>query len=464
MTDDTAGGRRLGPLGRRLVVAFAVVALAAVGIMALAAQEAVSRGVSVAAGSAQDVVATRVADEVAAVVGRQGGWSGADLSGALAVATDAGFAAAVRDADGQLVASTTEGRGAHMGGMAMGPGGTTAAVVVDGQDVGSVWVGARGSGAAASMMQAQQRGRDVAWPWVGGAALAALALAVVAGWLVTRWLTAPLARLAGVARAFARGEPGVRADEAGAGELGALARGFNEAADAVEASAAARRQMAADVAHELRTPLSALQAALEELRDGFVPADRDTLARLHDQTVRLGRVVGDLALLGSPADDVPRAGRARLDLGALVADELAARMPELRAAGLVVDEGIRPDVHVIGDSGRLHQAVGNLLANCARHCRRGDRVSVAVGLDASGRRAEVVVADSGPGIAAEDRERAFDRYWRGPSRGVEGSGIGLAVVREIVTVHHGEARVTATPGGGTTVTLVLPVADTYAER
>ncbi len=464
MTEGAGGlgplGRRLGPLGRRLVVAFSVVALAAVVLMALAAQQAVSRGVRVASESGQDAVAARVADEVSAAVVGAGGWVGADLSGALEVATGAGFSATVRDDAGEVVASTTPGRGAHNGGMGMEMemGGATVTVAVADRVVGTVWVGMRGAGAGAAMTHAQERGLEVAWPWVAGAALAALALAVVAGWFVTRWLTAPLAHLAGVARAFAQGEPGVRADEAGAGEIGELARGFNEAADAVESSAAARRQMAADVAHELRTPLSALQAALEELRDGYVPADRDTLARLHDQTVRLGRVVGDLALLGQPGDAVAQVGRARLDLGALVADELAARTPELRAAGLVVGGAVGAGTFVVGDAGRLHQAVGNVLANCARHCGPGDRVNVDVGLDGTGRRAMVVVADSGPGIAPEDRERAFERYWRGPARGVEGSGIGLAVVREIVAAHRGEARVTETPGGGATVTLALPAA------
>lgn len=467
--ERVGGSERLGPLGRRLVAAFAVVALAAVALVALAAQQAVRRGVDVASTGEQAVVAGRIAAALATQVEERGGWEGVDAAGALVDATDAGFAASVVDGAGTVLAGTQTGGG-------RGATASTAAVLADGDEVGVVRVWQPGTGAGQGVgpgmgsgmemsggmgaaAQARQRGLDAAWPWVVGAAAAALALAVVAGWLVTRWLTAPLAGLATTARAFGRGDHTARADERATGELGDLARGFNEAAEAVERSAAARRQMAADVAHELRTPLAALQAGLEELRDGLVPADPATLARLHDQSVRLGRVVGDLSLLSAEDEVEDEAARpvahGRVDLGRLVADALAAREPELRAAGIVATCETDPDAIVLGDSDRLHQAVGNLLANCARHCRRGDRVAVRVRVGTTD--VEVEVADTGPGIAAEDLGRAFDRYWRAEaSRGVPGSGLGLAVVREVATAHGGRATAAATPGGGTTMRLVLP--------
>ncbi|MCG2798374.1 MAG: HAMP domain-containing histidine kinase, partial [Cellulomonas sp.] len=298
------------------------------------------------------------------------------------------------------------------------------------------------------------------------ASVVALAVAVLAGWLTTRWLTAPLAGLGRVAQSFARGRRDLRADESASGELGELARGFNEAADAVERSAAARRQMAADVAHELRTPLAALQAGLEELRDGLVPADPATLSRLHDQSVRLGRVVGDLALLSQVDDAAPASQIGRVDLAGVVADEVAARMPELRAAGLTVTGRVDGSAPVLGDADRLHQVVGNLLANCARHCRPGDEVEVRVSVQGAaglpiGPGAGVVVLevrDTGPGIAAADQARVFDRYFRAGDVRMPGSGLGLAVVREFVEAHAGRVELVSAPGLGTTVTVRLPLA------
>lgn len=305
-----------------------------------------------------------------------------------------------------------------------------------------------------SEVQAQAAGRDVAWSWILGAAAISLLVAVLAGWLVTRSLTRPLVALTAVTRAFAAGDRDARADESGTGELGEVARGFNEAVASAERSARQRRQMAADVAHELRTPLAALQAGLEEVRDGLVPADQDTLSRLHDQSVRLGRVVADLGLLASVEDAPLGLARGRADLARIAADEVLAREPELRGAGIDVREVTVEPVEVVADRDRLHQVVGNILANCARHCRPGDTVDVVVRRD--GADAVLRVADTGPGIAAEDLPRVFDRYWRGPDGGVTGSGLGLAVVREIVTAHRGTVEVTSPAGAGTVVEVRLP--------
>ncbi|NMM30003.1 MAG: sensor histidine kinase, partial [Cellulomonas sp.] len=134
---------------------------------------------------------------------------------------------------------------------------------------------------------------------------------------------------------------------------------------------------------------------------------------------------------------------------------LAARESDLRAAGLVVDTRFDGPVVVRADSDRLHQAVGNLLANAARYCRPGDRVSVLVRPE--GRVAVLEVVDSGPGIAADELPHVFERLWRGRSaRQVAGSGIGLAVAREIVTAHGGTIEATSREGTGTTITIRLP--------
>jgi len=445
--EAAARRRRLGPLGRRLVLAFSVVSLVAVCLLALAAQQAVDRGLNASREAGLWALAVEVRDATSTAYREADGWATADLGPALAVAEDAGARVVVRDTSGTVVAdrSASRGQGANA------PVGSAADVVVDGVVVGSVEVGYQGGGGAGMAARAEARGRDIAWSWIVGAAALSLGLAVLAGWAVTRWLTGPLTALTTTARSFARGDHTVRADDLGAGELGDLARGFNDAADSMERSAQARRQMAADVAHELRTPLTALQAGLEELRDGLVEADTATLSRLHDQSLRLGRVVADLGILAT-ADDLPSAQPGRADLAQIVREELAARAAELRAAGVVIGTVDLQPVQVLADTGRMHQVVGNLLANCARHCRPGDHVDVTVGRD--GPAAVLRVSDDGPGIPAADLPRVMDRYWRGADPRVSGSGLGLAVVHEFVTAHRGKVEVTSTDG--TTVTIRLP--------
>lgn len=451
--------RRLDTLGSRLLVAFALVSLVSVAILAVAAQQAVDRGLAIASSGGRLAVATALAEDAARAYADAGSWEGADVDAVLAAADDDGVRAAILDAEGVVVAESRSGSGAGAGAGAGGgrAGGASAAVVVGGEVVGAVVVAGGppvGAGSDAWVAaRAEARGRDVAWSWIVGAGLLALGVAVLAAWLVTRALTRPLTALTTVTRDFAGGERGVRADETAAGEIGELARGFNDAAESVERSAAQRRQMAADVAHELRTPLAALQAGLEEVRDGLVPADAETLTRLHDQSLRLGRVIDDLRALAEPVDGAAGLVPGRVDLARIVAEELSARGAELRSAGVVLGPVELEAVEVVADADRVHQVVGNLLANVARHCPAGTEIDVSVGRD--GGDAVLRVADDGPGLTEQERRHAFDRYWRGPSAGVGGSGLGLAVVREVVAAHHGTVALESVPGVGTAVTVRL---------
>jgi two-component system sensor histidine kinase BaeS len=240
------------------------------------------------------------------------------------------------------------------------------------------------------------------------------------------------------------------------GELGEVAAAFDSMADEVSATEAGRRRQAADLAHELRTPLAGLQAGLEELRDGLDEPDPARLASLHDQALRLGRVVDDLAQLASAESAATSLRLIELDLAAAVARAVDSQEPQLRAAGLTVGRVISDPVPVRADPDRIHQVVVNILANAARFCRSGDQVTVRV--FGGGGRGVVEVADTGPGIAAEDVPHVFERRWRGRnSGGVAGSGIGLAVVRELVEAHRGTVSVDSSPGHGTTFTITLPL-------
>jgi len=460
----------LGPVGRRLMLAFVLVTAFSLVVVTAAALVGVGRGLTASQDATHQAAATSSAAAAASAYAAAGGWSGADLSQASALAETVGARLFVTSATGQPVGSGRAGAGtagpgqagqgqagqAGQGGAgpAGGTGVVTAPVTVDGTQVGTV----RLVFPPASLTRA----RDVAWTWIGLAAGAALLLAVAAGWAVTRWVTGPVLRTTRAARAFAAGDRSARTTATGPGELAELGHAVNSMADAVVRSEREQRTLTADVAHELRTPLAALQAGLEELRDGFVEPDPARLAALHDQALRLGRVVGDLAELSAAEAETGGASvrRARVDLARLAADEVAARTPQLRTAGLEVGLDAADEVAVLADPDRLHQVLGNLLANVARYCRAGDRVDVQVRADAG--RAVLEVVDTGPGIPPDELPHVFERLWRGRGAAhVAGSGIGLAVAREIVTAHGGTIEV-ASAGRGTSVTVRLPLAPAVA--
>jgi two-component system sensor histidine kinase BaeS len=288
-----------------------------------------------------------------------------------------------------------------------------------------------------------------------GAAVMALAAALVVSGYVSRRLTRPLVTLAAAARRFAAGDRAARAGIQAPGELGELAAAFDTMAEEVSRAETVRRRLAADVAHELRTPLAGLQAGLEELRDGLRPPDTERLAVLHDQTLRLGRVVQDLADLSAAEASALSLHLSDTDLADVARDAVAAQRPALDAAGVHVQADLSTAVPVRADPDRLHQAVSNLLANAARYCRPGDQVTVRAHMDSTS--AVLVVADTGPGIPADELPHVFDRLWRGErAHSVAGSGIGLAVVRELVAAHRGSVTVESPPGHGTVVTIRVP--------
>ena len=454
----------LGPLGRRLLLSFVAVALLAVALVAGAALVGSSLGLSRTVGATQQDTARRVA-----ACGRRrlhrsaGSWDAADLTAAESLArrpARGSSSSTPREAPWRRTGPGMHARhGAHERQRERGDGGRTpvsADVRVDAQVVGSVRL---------VFPLTSASGRSVAWSWILVAAVLAAVAATAAGWFVVRQLTRPLVALTHATRAFGAGDARARPTVRGVGELGELADAFDEAATAVQRSDAVRRQMAADVAHELRTPLSALQAELEELRDGLVPADRATLSRLHDQSLRLGRTVAELGQLSAADAAAADLRLTTLDLGELVrvgrggSRAAAARRRRRRSSPTSP-----PTSSSAGDGDRLHQVIGNLLDNCATHCRPGDTVHVRLAAGTSDARsvARLEVQDTGPGIPPADLPHVFERFWRGRDRTAAGSGVGLAVVARLVQAHHGHVDVRSDGHSGTTVLVELPSASTAA--
>jgi len=444
----------LGPLGRRLLFAFVLVAVSSVLVLTVAALIGVGQGFQAATQASQEKAAASAAAAAGEAYRKASGWDGADLSRPSALAEAAGAKLFVLNSSGAPAVGTGPA-GGHMGpgqGMGTGPVGgqgvVNASVVVDRVSVGTVRLVFETGGS--------NQARDVAWWWIAVAAVVALLVALLASWVVTRLIARPIQAMTSATRAFTAGDRRARVGVHGPGELGELARAFDLMADTVARSERDRRNLTADVAHELRTPLAALQAGLEELRDGLVEPSAEGLAGLHDQSLRLGRVVSDLAELSAVEASGAPVPRTEVDLTQVARDELALHESQLRAAGLGVSSRLEGPVLVRADSDRLHQAVGNLLANAARYCRPGDEVTVVVRAEAG--QAVLDVVDSGPGIPDDELAHVFDRLWRGrAARQVAGSGIGLAVAREIVVAHAGTIEAVSPDGAGTTITIRLPL-------
>jgi two-component system sensor histidine kinase BaeS len=224
-------------------------------------------------------------------------------------------------------------------------------------------------------------------------------------------------------------------------------------AEAVDRSEESQKRMVADVAHELRNPLAVVLGQLEEMRDGYMPADPEALATLHDETLRLARVVDDLGNLAEA--ELPQLLRsAPINLATVATQAAEARRAAFEAAGIGL-QVVADHAPTLGDPDRLGQVAANLLENCVRYCRAGDRCTLRTGTDAD--EVFLMCDDSGPGIPESERAQVFERRYRGSNAAdTPGSGIGLAVVRGLVDAHHGDVAVTSSPDGGTRVVVRLP--------
>lgn len=271
--------------------------------------------------------------------------------------------------------------------------------------------------------------------------VAAIAALILGGVLFFQ-ITAPLRKLRAAASAIAAGDLSQRVSVQSRDELRDLAVTFNHMAENLSRAEEHRRQMVADVAHELRTPLSVMQANLEAMQDGVLPLDSDEIAVLHEETVLLTRLVADLHLLS-----IAEAGQLKLELeeikpGELVskaAERLAQHAQERSVDLQVVASRALPAVLI--DADRVQQVLGNLISNALRHTASGGNITL---------RAETVketpndilisVTDTGCGIPDEDLGHIFDRFYRADksrNRASGGSGLGLAITKYIIEAHGG---------------------------
>lgn len=290
--------------------------------------------------------------------------------------------------------------------------------------------------------------------------LIAFIIAGLAGYWTAGRITRGLVHLRDAAQRLDLRDLTQRVPVEGGDEIADLARTFNRMGDRLETEERGRRQLLADVAHELRHPLAVLQGRLDLMQDGAVPLDHASLLPLQDEVIRLTRLVGDLRDLS-----LAEVGRLSLhmgpvDVGGLLGGLFVNLEPVAVARSVNLRVEAAPDLPAVqADGDRLRQVFVNLIANALQYTPAGGSVRVEARPDAGSLR--VAVCDSGPGIPAEDLPHLFDRFYRADksrTRATGGSGLGLAIVRSLVELHGGRVSVESREGQGSCFTVLLPFA------
>lgn len=284
---------------------------------------------------------------------------------------------------------------------------------------------------------------------------AAMTAALVLTQVLAHGMTSPLRQMTAAAAAMAAGRPAPPVATSSRDEVGRLARAFTDMSAQLAAADAQRRALLADVAHELRTPVAALRAELENLLDGVRPADRTALAQTLAQAERLGALVEDLLDLARAEGGDGQLDPTPVDLAPLVED--VARQVATAHGVASVQVLVAPGLVAWADEARLRQVLTNLVDNAVRHGSRDGRVAVLARPGDDGG-VVVEVQDDGPGIPAHERATVFERFRTASasaSRGTGGTGLGLAIARWAVQLHGGRIAV-VDQGPGCTVRVELP--------
>jgi signal transduction histidine kinase len=440
--------RGQGTVGLRLALAFIAVAVLAVALVAVLAVLFTDRDISALIEQRRgDLTSSLAADAVSTYNTGKPGWDDVDLAPALKLADSDGAQAAVLDVHGQVVASTlTDPRSTS--GIIRRP------LTSEGQRIGTLLVRFTGQGLTASAYNLRA---SLVRAVIGAAGLAAV-LALLAAVLVSRRITRPVTRIIESARAMGRGDRRARVGPIAdaPAELQELGAAFDQMADSLTAQEQLRRNLVADVAHELRTPVAVLQANTEALLDGLVAHTPEQTASLHEEVKRLGRMVEDLQTLAAAEAAALQLSRQPCDLAQIAAEEADDWDASFAAAGVSFTRRLE-SAPVLADPVRLHQVITNLLSNALKFTPPGGQVRIS--LSPGGGKARLEVSDTGPGISPDDQPHVFDRLWRGADAAqTAGSGIGLAVAAELAHAHGGSIHVASELGSGSRFTLVLPLA------
>lgn len=435
-------GLRQSGLRARLAVALAGVAVVSVALTTLLANAGLDRRLRDAADARLAASARHSAELAAGIYGRGDGWSPDGLKELEHLAQMNGYRLAVRDRAGRArTAAIVSGDRAR------------APVRVAGATVGSVEV-APITGSALTVQDRDLQHRLNRQHLL--AALFALGLGVAAAALLAPRLARPLRRMTEVARRMEQGDLDSRVSPGGGREVEQVGHALNRLAETLEREEEIRREAAADIAHELRTPLGGIVSRIEALQDGVLDDEQANVAAVHTEALRLAGLVEDLGRLADAQQPALLLERQPVDLAEIVRRRAANYADFFRAKGIELEQELQPSP-LRGDPARLGQVVDNLLSNALRYTDEGGSVTLRV--RRAGDEVQLEVADTGIGIRGDDLPYVFERFWRGEksrSRATGGAGIGLAIVRALVRAHDGRVDVESAPGGGSCFRVTLP--------
>ena len=415
-------------------------------------------------------IAQSTANQLSQDYASAGSWTPeviADASSASSISAD--IAVQLVDADGNILYddtwSTARSRGKMPPGEAPAPvpasieSFVTAPVVdADGNVVGEVRLWAFGSNALLTKSDAAFRTNSY------GAIFAAAAIAIVLAWVigffVSRALTRPIKRITSTAAQIRNGDLTARTGLVGNDEIGQLGETFDDMATTLEKDIKLEHRLTSDVAHELRTPLMAIQATVEAMQDEVLPADYEHLETVASETRRLSRLVDAMLRLSRIENGTTELKIERTDLVYLVRSLVDSQHALFHEKGIhlrFIDDTTRGELLCDVDPDLIREAIVNLLSNALRYTNEDGWVAVSVRHEHA--EAFVAVKDTGIGIAKEDIPRAFSRFWRSAAsrdRASGGLGVGLSITKEIVDRHNGTISVESEVGKGTTFTISIP--------
>jgi signal transduction histidine kinase len=289
----------------------------------------------------------------------------------------------------------------------------------------------------------------------------AIAIALILTFILSRRITSPIGALARAARRLGRGDWSQRVQLQGEGEVAALAQAFDSMAADLEHAEQLRRNMVADVAHELRTPLSNIQGYLEAIRDGVVKPDAATIRSLSEETALLSRLVNELQELS-----LAEAGELKLvyqaeDITKLIKQAVTSWQPQLTAKEISLFLNLPDNLPLVNiDWQRVNQVLHNLLENAVAHTHKEGTINVAA--ITQGNWVVISVSDTGEGIPAEDLPHIFERFYRvdkSRARATGGSGLGLTIAKRLVEAHGGTITAQSELGKGSRFSFTLPIAE-----
>lgn len=333
-----------------------------------------------------------------------------------------------------------------------------ASVYYDGETIGSVRVWVYGSNALMSKVDREfLRDTYLALACAGGISLI---IALVIGIIFARALVHPVNQVMKTARELSNGNLSARTGMQGTNELSRLGETIDDMADSFERDRKLEKQLTSDVAHELRTPLMAIQATVEAMIDGVYDRDDEHLMLVDAEVQRLSKLVGALLKLSRMEMRTQPMRKEVVDLTELADDVVVSHEAFIEDSGLTIHLDAQPNVKTIGDSDLIKQAIANLVSNAVRYTDEGGSITISVARE--GRMAVIAVKDTGIGLTPEEEKMVFSRFWRadsGRAKESGGLGIGLALVKEIVDRHHGRVSVKGEKGVGSVFTLSFPLYD-----